>query len=111
MIGLSLRDGLIWVDPQDATFAEVTVSEENQKASFLADLGVALSFPSYYGQNLDAADECLSDLSWLGKSSIVLMVRGFGKLKPALRETLESMFADAEIRNLPDRRLTVVTIE
>jgi RNAse (barnase) inhibitor barstar len=111
MIGLSLRDGLIWVDPQDATFADVTISEGDQKTNFLADLGVALSFPSYYGQNLDAADECLSDLSWLGKSSIVLMVRGFGKLEPTLRETLQSMFEDAEIANLPERRLTVVTIE
>jgi RNAse (barnase) inhibitor barstar len=111
MIGLSLRDGLIWVDPNDATFAEVTISEENQKECFLADLGVALSFPSYYGHNLDAADECLSDLSWFGKSSIVLMVRGFGNVDPSLRETLESIFVDAEVANLPDRRLTIVTTE
>jgi hypothetical protein len=39
------------------------------------------------------------------------MVRGFGKLEPTLRETLQSMFEDAEIANLPERRLTVVTIE
>lgn len=33
------------------------------KAETLAAIGTALGFPSYYGRNLDALDECLNDLT------------------------------------------------
>ncbi|MBD8869194.1 barstar family protein [Nocardioides donggukensis] len=36
--------------------------EIEHKAEFLAAVGEALSFPDYYGQNLDALADCLADL-------------------------------------------------
>lgn len=34
------------------------------RASLLAALGEALAFPDYYGQNWDAAWDCLTELDW-----------------------------------------------
>lgn len=36
------------------------------RASLLAALGMTLAFPDYYGQNWDAAWDCLTELQWPG---------------------------------------------
>lgn len=42
------------------------------KSSLLRLIAELLSFPSYFGQNWDALDECLGDLSWIKQSEICL---------------------------------------
>jgi hypothetical protein len=37
-------------------------------------LGQALRFPSYYGVNWDAADECLADMSWEPADGYVVLL-------------------------------------
>lgn len=39
------------------------------------EVAAALEFPEYFGQNWDALDECLADLSWLPASAYVLLFR------------------------------------
>lgn len=39
------------------------VRQGDTKADFLRSVGVALGFPEYYGRNLDALWDCLSELS------------------------------------------------
>lgn len=34
------------------------------KHAFLAAIGRAFNFPAYYGENWDALEECLGDMSW-----------------------------------------------
>lgn len=43
----------------------VDLARIHDKAGLLAAIGRALQFPSWYGRNLDALADCLSDLSWL----------------------------------------------
>ena len=33
-----------------------------------------MSFPDYFGRNLNALDECLSDLEWLGLDSYIIFI-------------------------------------
>lgn len=43
--------------------------------SFLKEIGKSFKFPSYYGQNLNALNDCLNDLEWLDKPNYLLIVK------------------------------------
>ena len=93
----------------DGEIIEVTVSEPSadQKSALLRDIGVALHFPSYYGQNLDALAECLCDLSWIPATMVVLVVRNFSSFEDGMQQILREVFLEAESSHNPPR-LTVV---
>jgi hypothetical protein len=44
----------------------------DNKQILLQLIAAALHFPSYFGFNWDALEECLSDLSWLGPGDVVI---------------------------------------
>jgi hypothetical protein len=43
------------------------------KAKAMDAIAMALSFPDYFGRNLDALYDCLTDLSWLPEGEHVLI--------------------------------------
>ena len=45
----------------------------SSKRELLSALSRALQFPSYFGYNWDALDECLSDLSWLPGGDVLVI--------------------------------------
>lgn len=47
------------------------------KSQFLGLLGRSLSFPSWFGRNWDALEDCLTDLSWIEESGLVVQIEGF----------------------------------
>jgi hypothetical protein len=60
-------------------------------------LATKLRFPSYFGHNWDALEECLCDLSWLGDQPRVVIVHEafpFSAAGDALA-TYQSILADA----------------
>jgi RNAse (barnase) inhibitor barstar len=93
----------------DGEIVEVTVSKPSadQKSVLFRDIGAALHFPSYYGQNLDALAECLSDLSWIPATMVVLVIRNFSFLEDGMQQILREVFVDAESSHNPPR-LTVI---
>jgi RNAse (barnase) inhibitor barstar len=44
-------------------------------AGFYDEIAAALQFPYYFGENLNALDECLRDLEWLPADRYVIVVR------------------------------------
>jgi len=44
-------------------------------AALFDEMAAALQFPDYFGENWDALDECLADLSWLPAAGYVLLIR------------------------------------
>jgi len=49
----------------------------------LAAIGHALDFPEYYGQNWDALEECLNDMSWRDGPILLCIERARAGLQPA----------------------------
>jgi RNAse (barnase) inhibitor barstar len=43
------------------------------KKALLATLAAQLRFPDYFGENWDALEECLSDLSWLPVGPVIVI--------------------------------------
>ncbi|MFE0023537.1 barstar family protein [Amycolatopsis sp. NPDC059021] len=83
------------------------------KAGTLAAIAVALSFPDYFGHNLDALYDCLTDLSWLPPGEHVLIWPGSDALRSADPKSylaIRSVLSDAQ-RALGPGRLTVVVTE
>lgn len=64
------------------------------KAALLFALGEALAFPEYYGQNWDALEECLTDMSWC-EGAIVLAIIHADALPAEALATLSDIFTDA----------------
>lgn len=67
------------------------------KEKLLSVLAAKLRFPSYFGHNWDALEECLRDLSWLREQSRVVIVHEafpFSAAGDSLA-TYQSILADA----------------
>jgi hypothetical protein len=64
---------------QDAglAFCVVDASAVRTKSQFLGLLGRTLAFPSWFGRNWDALEDCLTDASWMPQSGFVLQVEGY----------------------------------
>jgi hypothetical protein len=73
------------------------------KSEAIAAIAEALSFPDWFGHNLDALHDSLVDLSWLPPGEHVLVWEG------GVPE-VEAVLADAvaRTREVGDRRLSVV---
>ncbi|MFE5503574.1 barstar family protein [Amycolatopsis japonica] len=87
------------------------------KDSTLDAIAEALSFPEYFGKNLDALYDCLTDLSWLPPGEHVLIWAGSSGLRerdPKAYLAVRSVLSDAQRALGPSgdrtdsRRLTVV---
>jgi hypothetical protein len=59
------------------------VGPADRRPELLGAIGRVLRFPGYYGRNLDALEECLSDLSWLPEGEVVLVWDGEDTLRRA----------------------------
>ena len=60
-------------------------------AGLFGEFARALAFPDYFGHNWDALEECLNDLSWLGKQSGIVLVH---KYMPLANERQRSIYID-----------------
>jgi len=62
-------------------------------ADVFAGMASALDFPSWFGANWDALEDCLSDLSWRGREGYVLLLASYpdGEALGALSDVLRSV--------------------
>jgi hypothetical protein len=68
------------------------------KADFLAACARAMRFPSYFGRNWDAFEECITDLSWLPAAGYVLLYEApnyFAADQPREWQTAFAVLGDA----------------
>jgi len=61
----------------DLAYRRIDATPIKTKSQFLGLLGRSLSFPSWYGRNWDALEDCLTDLSWIEGEGLVVEVEGY----------------------------------
>ena len=72
---------LAWKLQQGGSAARVIRgSKTTTLDAFFSEIGAALQLPAYFGENWDALDECLKDLSWLPGPAYVLIVADADRL-------------------------------
>ncbi|GLZ39633.1 barstar family protein [Actinokineospora sp. NBRC 105648] len=85
------------------------------KRAMYTALAAALSFPRWFGHNLDGLYDCLVDLSWLPAGEVVVIwthPEVLAHADPAGYRAIREVFDDAvEGFADPDRSLTVVLAE
>lgn len=85
------------------------------RAAMLAAIAEALSFPDWFGHNLDALHDCLTDLSWLPEGEHVLVwtdPQVLAEADPASYRAIRSVLADAVSAGASaDRTLAVALVE
>ena len=58
--------------PRGAHVARIPAGIDSKTSLFRA-LVPALALPDYFGANWDALEECLKDLSWIGKKTVAIV--------------------------------------
>jgi RNAse (barnase) inhibitor barstar len=74
----------------------------HDRASALDAIAAVLSFPDYFGRNLDALRDCLTDLSWLPAGEHVLVWRHAEVLRgddPSAYERIVTVLDQAAAEN------------
>jgi RNAse (barnase) inhibitor barstar len=66
---------LAWKLATDGVVARVLRGKKMRRTQSLFDeVGAALQFPDYFGENWAALEECLTDLAWLPAEGYVLLI-------------------------------------
>lgn len=71
----------VFAEAQERGALAHLVGPVTSKADALDAIGAALSFPDWYGRNLDALYDCLVDLSWQPEGEHVLIWAGHRQLE------------------------------
>ena len=76
---------------------EIDLADASELDAPLSELGTALGFPDWYGHNLDALHDCLTDFSWREAPGYILIIRGADRLHADTEAfaTLNTVFSDA----------------
>ena len=84
---------------QDLGYAQyaVDLGDAADLDAALSEIGRALAFPDWYGHNLDALHDCLTDFSWHEAPGYVLLIRGADRLHAdeAAFAALNAVFVDS----------------
>ncbi|HJY77826.1 MAG TPA: barstar family protein [Burkholderiales bacterium] len=79
------------------SLARVGLQDVTGKSALLRRIAVTLGFPAWFGENWDALEDCLTDLSWREGDGHVLVFEGFQFLPTSeLGELIDVMSSAAK---------------
>ena len=80
--------------PRGAHVARIPEGIDSKTALFRA-LVPALALPDFFGANWDALEECLKDLSWIGKRTVAIVHEDLPALEKRELASYLSILSDA----------------
>lgn len=70
------------------------------KKDALSEIAKSLMFPEHFGGNLDALEDCLTDLSWIEKEKVIMIINNVNHFlrneQADLKELFFEIFDDVE---------------
>ena len=96
-------------DELKQAFFSVDLGNARNVPGFIKALNRDLDFPDWFGGNLDALHDCLTDFSWRPASGYVITIEGSAALRAnptsfaAFNEVLASVVEAWQARNIPFR--------
>lgn len=99
------------VDELDQAFFSVNLEDARNVPGFIRALSRDLDFPEWFGGNLDALHDCLTDFSWHPAPGYVITIDGYGALSANVtsfaifNEVLSSVVEAWQQSNIPFRVL------
>lgn len=75
------------------SFVDCNFGATPELGSALDKLGHCLQFPDWYGGNLDALNDCLTDLSWRDTPETILLISGCDELRANLPEAFDALLS------------------
>ena len=96
-------------DELKQAFFSVDLQDAHNVPGFIKALNRDLAFPEWFGGNLDALNDCLTDFSWHPAPGYVITISGSESLSThptsfaALNEVLASATEAWQTRNIPFR--------
>ncbi len=102
----SLLDGdLNWFKKEKYNIVDFDCTKWTDENIIHKDLKRQLAFPDYYGENLNALNDCLSDLE-INETGLVIVFRHFQIVDKDIAHTLLDIFArNSRLHNLFGKRL------
>jgi RNAse (barnase) inhibitor barstar len=94
-----LEKDLNWFRASDFKIIEINCSDWTNSNSIHNSLSKALSFPDYYGNNLDALNDCLSDVKIPGEGLIVVL-KHFDIVQRDIGQNIADIFANNSRRHI-----------
>ncbi|WIB65810.1 barstar family protein [Curtobacterium sp. MCBD17_040] len=89
----AMRDAAAWLRDEGYRVIDVEAGGWEDERQLLSAFAAALSFPSYFGMNLDALNDCLSDVAqgeygWDARDTgLALALHGFRRFAERLPQT------------------------
>lgn len=99
-----LNESVAWLQQAGYRVVEVSAASWLAESDMHADISSSLRFPSYYGANMDALNDCLSDVAirdygWTdGDAGLVMVVHSFDDFV-ARHPRIAHQFLDIYARN------------
>jgi RNAse (barnase) inhibitor barstar len=105
-----LEKDLDWFGKSDFKVIEIDCSDWTNSNSIHRSLSKRLSFPDYYGNNLDALNDCLSEVDIPGEGLIVVF-KHFDVVQKAIGQSIADIFANNSRRHILFGRKLILLLQ
>jgi RNAse (barnase) inhibitor barstar len=91
MIQISEHESFFIDEKSSSYFGFIREDQIEDLESFYDEISKALSFPDYFGRNLDALEDMINDLDWIPFQFIFLFIRNTNSLSLQLDDSYEAV--------------------